>query len=62
MPMPVKENTRKLYNDVKNDFSSLQSVREHGVQKYTTKYLVRKLAAKYYKSPTTIENIIYGRI
>lgn len=60
--MPVKENTKKLYKAIKRDFSNFQNEKHNGIQKYNTKYIISRLADKYFKSASTIENIVYGRI
>ena len=53
--------TIKLYNDVKLDFDKFSNIKEFGVQKYTLAWVCAKLGEKYYKSPKTIENIVFNR-
>lgn len=57
----AKPETIRLYTDIRKDFNELNEVREFGVQKYTTGYILARLAHKYYRSPKTIENIVFGR-
>jgi len=59
--MPVKESTKKMYEAIRNDFGKL-NVMEFGVQKYTYKWMYNKLAKKYFKHPSTIEQIIFHRV
>lgn len=50
-----------MHNDIKRDFGKLSNVKEYGVSKYSTDYILNKLADKYYKSAKTIENIVFNR-
>jgi hypothetical protein len=60
--MAVKDNTERLYTDIRRDFDKLSAIREFGVQKFTTDYMLAKIAHQYYKSPKTIENIVFNRV
>ena len=60
--MAVRDLTDKLYNDIKRDFEKYSKVKEFGVQKYSLPWVFAKLGDKYYKSPKTIENIVFNRI
>lgn len=62
MSSTKKQTTQKLYEDVREDFNKLADVKEFGVQKYTTAFIFEKLALKYYRSPKTIENIVFCRV
>jgi hypothetical protein len=59
--MAVRDLTDKLYNDIKRDFEKYSKVKEFGVQKYSLQWVFAKLGDKYYKSPKTIENIVFNR-
>lgn len=59
--MNSRENTKRMHSDIKKDFGNMCKVIEHGVQKFSTEYILNNLANKYYKSPKTIENIVFGR-
>lgn len=59
--MAVRETTINLHRAIQEEFGKLSNVEEYGVQKYTTAFILRKVAAKYFKSPKTIENIVFGR-
>jgi hypothetical protein len=39
----------------------MSAVKAFGVQKYTTDFILATLAQKFYKSPKTIENIVFNR-
>lgn len=60
--MAVRDLTDKLYQDIKRDFSKFSAVKEFGVQKYTNDWILAKLGNKYYKSPKTVENIVFNRV
>jgi|GEM_PF-503349 DNA repair protein RadC len=60
--MAVRQITDKLYSDIKKDFDKLSSIKELGVKKFTTEFILAKLADQYYKSPKTIENIVFNRV
>lgn len=56
-----KEITNRLYNDVRKEYTKLSNVREFGAKKYSDQYIFAKLGNQFYKSPKTIENIVFGR-
>ena len=60
--MALKDSTERLYADIKRDFDKLSNIKEFGVQKYTTDWMLAKLGQQYYKSPKTIENIVFNRV
>lgn len=60
--MAVRDITQKLYSDIKKDFDKLSSTRELGVKKFSNEFILAKLAEQYYKSPKTIENIVFNRV
>lgn len=59
--MAVKQDTIRLHSDIKREFEKMSAIREHGVQKFSTQYILNAIAHKYYKSPKTIENIVFNR-
>lgn len=59
--MAVKDNTTRMHEDIKKEFEKLSNVKAHGVQKFTNDYIFREVAHKFYKSPKTIENIVFNR-
>ena len=60
--MAIKESTEQLYNAIRQEYNKLCGVKEHGVQKYSNAWILKNLATKYFKSSTTIENIIHYRV
>lgn len=59
--MAVRTQTQRQYEDIKKEFDKLSNVREFGVQKYSLEYILRKVAHEFYKSPKTVENIVFNR-
>lgn len=55
----AKETTRELYRAIRQDYNKLSELREFGAKKHTLAWVLGKLAKKYYKSPRTIENIVF---
>jgi len=60
--MAVKALINKQYKAIQQAYERMSNIQELGVQKYTHTYIIRKLSERFYKSPKTIENIIYGRV
>jgi len=59
--MAAKQTTLRLHQDIKKDFEKLSNVREFNVRKFSPEYILNALAVKYYKSPKTIENIVFDK-
>lgn len=59
--MAIKSETYRLHEDIKKEFDKLSSIKEYGVQKNSTVWILNHLANRFYKSPKTIENIVFGR-
>lgn len=60
--MPVKDTTKEQYYVIRNQYTKLMDVNEFGVQKHSNNWIICKLAKMFFKSPATIENIIYHRV
>lgn len=60
--MAVKPNTVRLHQDIKKEFDKMSSIREFGVQKYSTDYILNYVAAKFYRAAKTVENIVFNRV
>ncbi len=57
----AKASTIRLHQDIKKEFTRLSNIRERGVQKYSIDYILAEIAHKFYRSPKTIENIVFNR-
>jgi hypothetical protein len=57
-----KDRTNKMYEDVRQEYKKLSEIKLHGVTKYSNDYIVLLIANKFYRSPKTIENIIFNRV
>jgi hypothetical protein len=60
--MALRDETDRLYQDIKRDFVKLSNVKEFGVKKHTDDWILAKLGNKYYKAPKTIENVVFNRV
>jgi len=58
----MRATTVRLHNDIRKEFEQLSNIKEFGVQKYSTVYILNKISEKFYKSPKTIENIVFNRV
>lgn len=61
MPCPVKPTTREFYSLVITYFNKVNDVKEYGVKKHTANWCYAHTAKKFFRSPKTIENIVFGR-
>lgn len=58
-----KTTTKAFYRAVRADYKALSREDDaYGVRKYTDAYIFKILAEKYFRSPKTIENIVFHRI
>lgn len=57
-----KPNTERLYKDIKAEFSRLNNIKKNGVKLYSHEYIVSCIAEKFYRSPATVQNILYNRV
>ncbi len=57
-----REQTLAFYQLVKTDYKKLANKKKDGVRVFAHEYIVSKLAKKHFRSPVTIENIIFDRI
>lgn len=57
----AKQTTLDIYQDIKKEWKKLDEITEFGVKKYTDAWIYNKLAKMFYKSPKTIENIVWNR-
>ena len=61
--MAAKRTTKEFYRTIQQEYQRLSAPdRKLGVKKYTDKYIYAFLAENYFRSPATIEAIIYNRI
>ena len=60
--MEVKDNTQRLYEDIKKEFLKLSDIKEYGVKKFTDDWILAKIGKQFYKAPKTVENIVFNRL
>lgn len=59
---PKKPSTQRLYEDVRREYLVWLNKRKNGVRVYSDEYIFAVVAEKFYKSPKTIENIVFNRV
>ena len=57
----ARPQTIKQHQDIRKEFERLSNIKEFGVRKHTSEWIFNKLAEQFYKSPVTIEDIVFGR-
>lgn len=60
--MAVRPQTINLYQAIRSEFERLSNIKEFGVTKYSTDWMLHYVAHKYFKSPKTVENIVFNRV
>jgi hypothetical protein len=57
----ARPQTIKQHQAIKAEFERLSNIREYGVAKHSMEWIFNKLADQFFKSPKTIENIVFNR-
>lgn len=58
-----KDTTEAFYAKVREDYAKMISVKsKKGNQVFEQDYIFEQLAEKYFRSPKTIENIVFNRV
>ena len=57
----LKQKTLESYKAIRKDFEDWSNKKEFGVQKYSVDWILETIAKRYFKSPKTIENIVFNR-
>ena len=47
---------------IRQEFNRMKNIKEGTAKLYSQDYVIHEVAKKFYKSPKTIENIIYNRV
>lgn len=58
----IKPDTLRMYEDIRKAYHKLMGVKKRGVRLYNESYVLAEVAYMFYKSPKTIENIVYNRV
>jgi hypothetical protein len=61
MKRQQRSTTRQLYDAVRREFHKYSEMKENGVQKYSTEWIIMKVGEKFFRAPRTIENIVFHR-
>lgn len=54
--------TEQFYAAIRTKYKSLREVKKHGVRLYSDEYIFAELGRLFYRSPRTIENILFNRV
>lgn len=57
VPNARKPHTERFYQDVRTAYKALSDKK-----KYSVEYMIDQVAEKFYRSPKTIENIVFERV
>ena len=57
-----QDDKAREYADIRAEFMKLREIKEFNVKKYTDELIFAKIGFKFYKSPKTIENIVFYRV
>jgi len=57
-----KPHTDRFYALIRSDYHKMKAVKKYGVSMCSQDYIFGVLADKYFRSPKTIENIIFNRV
>lgn len=57
-----RHDTHRLYNDIREQYKKLSETKKNGVKLYSQEYILAELSRRFYKSPKTIENIVFYRV
>lgn len=58
----IKPTTQQFYEAIKKEYFKMSAVKDNGIRVYSEEYILSKVAAKFFRSPRTVENIVYGRV
>lgn len=62
-PKLRKKTTLAFYQAIRKDYAHMSGMDgKYGVRKYSDAYIFSILGEKYFRSPKTIENIVFHRI
>jgi len=56
-----RKTTAELHEAIRAEHERLTNVKELGVQKYSNTWIRNKIAEKFFKSPVTIDNILWSK-
>lgn len=57
-----KQRTELFYTAVKDEYHKLINIKKNGVRLYSSEYILAELSKKFFRSPRTIENILFNRV
>lgn len=57
-----RKDTHRLYIDIRQEYKRMNDIKKNGVKLYSQEYILATLSRKFYRSPKTIENIVFFRV
>ena len=57
-----KTRTQRFYDAIKSEYLKLRNVKKEGVRLYSDEYILQTVGNKFFRSPKTIENIVFNRV
>ncbi len=61
IPTQKKPQTLRFYDAIKREYLRMRNVKKNNVRLYSDEYILATVADKFYRSPRTIENIVFDR-
>ena len=59
--MATRQRTIEQHEAIRREYCKLSQVKEFGVAKYSNAWIMNKVAQIFYKSPHTIERIVFSK-
>lgn len=57
-----KPQTEQFYASVRTEYKRMSGIKKNGKQVFSQDYILDELGAKFFRSPKTIENIVFNRV
>jgi hypothetical protein len=61
-PRLRRQSTDLLYLAIRKEYTRMRGIKRSGVSLYSQEWIIKEVAKKFFKSPKTIENIIFNRV
>lgn len=58
----IRPATVQLYADIRKEYNRMKNIKKGKVALYSADYIMQEVGRKFYKSPKTIENIVFNRV
>lgn len=58
--MAEQRSIDRKHSDIRKMYDNLSSICEYGAKKYTSAFIINKIAYKFYMQPRTVGDIVYS--